>query len=203
MAQASRATVGAVVALALILLVPGCQTRPCLATGPHPDATPNQHRPGEVDRPELVPFIVPDRCALPGIVVDETEAILEGEWQYSTHTPPYVGLGYLHDQKTGKGKKSATYYPRIPSAGVYELRLSHCYNQRRATNTVVEIQHANGLDIRIINQQSVPEHNRLFRTLGTFSFSKGTSGWVRIHNRGTEGKYVIADAIQLLPIDTQ
>ena len=68
------------------------------ALQPHPDAVPNTHAPGEVDRPELVPFIVADPTKLPGIVVDETAAVLVGKWQYSTHTPPYVGLGYLHDQ---------------------------------------------------------------------------------------------------------
>ena len=54
-----------------------------------------------MDRPELVPFIVADPAKLPGIVVDETAATLVGQWQYSTHTPPYVGLGYLHDQNAG------------------------------------------------------------------------------------------------------
>jgi hypothetical protein len=51
----------------------------------------------------MVKFIVSDPASLPGIVVDETSAELVGEWQYSTHTPPYVGLGYLHDMKAGKG----------------------------------------------------------------------------------------------------
>src|SRR5215207_9004238 len=78
---------------------------------PHPDAVPSIHAPGDVDRPELVPFIVADPTVLPGIVVDDTEARLEGKWQYSTHTPPYVGIGYLHDQRDGKGAKSATLTP--------------------------------------------------------------------------------------------
>ena len=62
---------------------------------PHPKAIPNIHAPGEVDKPEMVKFIIADPASLPGIVVDETAAELVGEWQYSTHTPPYVGLGYL------------------------------------------------------------------------------------------------------------
>ena len=77
------------------------QTQPLV---PHPKAIKNIHPPGEVDRPEMVKFIVADPASLPGIVVDETAAELVGEWQYSTHTPPYVGLGYLHDMKAGKGK---------------------------------------------------------------------------------------------------
>src|SRR5262245_65774300 len=81
---------------------------------PHPDAVANIHPPGEVDVPELVPFVVANPASLPGIVVDETSAVLVGRWQYSTHTPPYVGLGYLHDMKEGKGEKSVTFTPDLP-----------------------------------------------------------------------------------------
>jgi hypothetical protein len=168
---------------------------------PHPDAVPNEHKPGDVDRPELVPFIVPDPTSLPGVVVDETSAALVGKWQYSTHTPPYVGLGYLHDQKEGKGQKSVTFTPELTEDGLYEVRLAHCYNIRRATRTPVTIHHADGESTVRIDQQETPEHGRLFRTLGTFHFRAGRSGWVRVSNEGTEGdKVVIADAVQWLPV---
>jgi hypothetical protein len=171
-----------------------------VALRPHPAAVPNTHAPGEVDRPELVPFIVADPAKLPGVIVDETAAVLVGKWQYSTHTPPYVGLGYLHDLKDGKGEKSVTFTPRLPHAGRYEVRLAHCYNIRRATNAPVTIRHADGETKLRVNQQEEPAHGRLWRTLGTFRFAAGTNGWVRIANAGTEGKYVIADAVQFLPV---
>jgi hypothetical protein len=167
---------------------------------PHPDALPNRHAPGEVDNPELVPFIVADPAKLPGIVVDEMAAKLVGEWEYSTHTPPYVGLGYLHDRNSDKGGKSATFTPDLPRDGFYEVRLAHCYNVRRATNTPVTIHHAEGEKLIRINQQEAPEHGRLFRSLGIFMFEAGRTGWVKISNEGTAGKYVIADAVQFLPV---
>ncbi|MDB4687633.1 xanthan lyase [Akkermansiaceae bacterium] len=165
---------------------------------PHPDAAPNTHAPGEVDIPRNVQFIVAATETLPGIVLDETDAVLNGKWQYSTHTPPYVGIGYLHDQNSDKGKKSVTWTPNIPKAGKYEVRLSHCYNVRRATNTPVTIVHASGKTTIRINQQEVPKHGKLFRSLGVFKFKKGKAGSITISNKGTDGKYVIADAIQLL-----
>ena len=167
---------------------------------PHPDAKPNIHAPGEVDRPELVPYIVANPASLPGIVMDETAAKLEGSWQYSTHTPPYVGLGYLHDLREGKGAKSATFIPTIPRAGWYEVRLAHCYNIRRATNTPVTIRHADGEASLRINQQDEPPHARLWRSLGTYRFAAGRSGFIRIGTQDTEGKYVIVDAVQFLPV---
>lgn len=170
------------------------------ALKPHPQALKNSHAPGEVDRPELMPFIVTDPSALPGIVVDETAAVLVGEWQYFTHTPPYVGLGYLHDMKSGKGAKSVTFTPDLPAAGWYDVRLAHCYNVRRATNTPVTIHHADGQTVLRINQQQEPAHGRLFRSLGTFRFAAGRKGWVRVSNGGTAGKVVIADAVQFLPV---
>ena len=167
---------------------------------PHPDAIANTHAPGEVDKPELVPFVVPDPLVLPGIVLDETDAELVGAWQYSTHTPPYVGIGYLHDQKSGKGEKSVTWTPDLPEAGRYEVRLSHCYNVRRSTNTPVTIHHADGDTTLRIDQQETPPHAKLFRSLGVYRFEKGKGGFVRISTDGTEGKYVIADAVQFLPV---
>ena len=167
---------------------------------PHPAARPNTHAPGEVDRPELVPFIVADPASLPGIVVDETAATLVGAWQYSTHTPPYVGLGYLHDLRADKGAKSATFTPALPRAGWYEVRLAHCYNVRRATTTPLTIRHADGETLVRVNQREEPPHARLWRTLGTFRFAAGRAGFVRIDNSGTSDGYVIADAVQFLPV---
>lgn len=167
---------------------------------PHPNAVTNTHAAGEVDRPELVRYIVTHPKSLLGIVLDETDAVLEGAWQYSTHTPPYVGIGYLHDQNTGKGKKSVTYHPTISKTGWFELRLSHCYNIRRSTNTLVEVKHKGGIDRLRINQQQIPEHQKLFHSIGTYQFANDEDPWIRISNEGTEGKYVIADAIQLLRI---
>lgn len=167
---------------------------------PHPDAVPNSHAAGEVDIAANLTFVVADQKTLPGIVLDETDAVLKGKWQYSTHTPPYVGIGYLHDQKSGKGKKSATWTPNFPKAGKYEVRVSHCYNVRRSTTTPVTIIHAAGKTTIRINQQNIPKHGKLFRSLGVFEFKKGKAGSVTISNEGTEGKYVIVDAVQFLAV---
>ncbi len=78
------------------------------------------------------------------------------------------------------------------------MRLAHCYNVRRATTTPVTIRHAGGETTLRINQQQEPPHARLWRTLGVFRFAAGRAGFVRIGTDGTEGKYVIVDAVQFL-----
>ncbi|MFM7869730.1 MAG: hypothetical protein ACKPHU_36380, partial [Planctomycetaceae bacterium] len=165
----------------------------------NPAALPGTHPPGEVDNTELAGFVIRNADLLPGIVVDDCDAELEGDWQYSTHTPPYVGRGYLHDMNAGKGQKSATYRPALPVSGWYEVRLSHCRNIRRSTNTLVIISHADGQTRLRLNQQLPQDHGQLFRTLGRFRFNAGSEHWVKIANDDTAGKYVIADAIQWIP----
>ena len=94
-----------------------------------------------------------------------------------------------------------TFTPDLPKAGWYEVRLAHCYNVRRSTKAPVTIHHAEGDTTMRINQQEEPSHDRLFRTLGTFRFEAGKSGWVRVSNDGTEpDKVVIAGAVQFLPV---
>lgn len=184
----------------LLLTVP-LLVLPPLGAAPHPDAVPNSHAPGEVDDPTNVQYIIEDPKSLPGIVLDETKAALKGQWQYSTHTPPYVGIGYLHDQKTGKGEKSVTWTVKLPISGIWEVRISHCTNIRRATNTPITIHHADGVESIMINQQKVPEHGNLFRSLGKFRFEKDKAAQVVISNTGTDPKKVaIADAVQFLPV---
>lgn len=187
-----------------IMQVPPSQataaTQPHAAPPLNPLALPSTHAPGDVDNPALAPVVVRNVARLPGIIVDDCDAELQGEWQYSTHTPPWAGSGYLHDRNAGKGLKSVTYRPRLPIEGVYEVRLSHCRNIRRSTNTLVLIHHSGGETSLRINQQELPEHDGLFRTLGRFHFRAGQEHWLRISNADTAGKYVIADAVQWLPV---
>jgi len=154
----------------------------------------------QVDKPEMIRYIVADIKQLPGIVVDDVNAKLVGTWQHSVHTPPFVGASYIHDMKDGKGEKSATFTPNISKSGRYQVRMSHNSNVRRANGVPVTIRHADGETVVKINEGEPAPIKKLFRILGTFRFLQGTSGSVTINTQGTEGKYVIVDAIQFLPV---
>jgi hypothetical protein len=136
---------------------------------------------------------------LPGIVVDDAQATLEGAWKKSTFTKRYVGAGYIHDEKTGLGEKSVTFIPEIAIAGEYEVRISFPGSNGRASNVSVTVMSADGAKDFIVDQTKPAPINGLFKSLGTFKFEAGRSGFVRISNTNADG-YVIADAAQFLPV---
>jgi hypothetical protein len=137
---------------------------------------------------------------LPGIVVDDVAAKRVGDWKPSTFTKRYVGKGYVHDDKTGKGEKSITFTPDIPKTGLYEVRLSYTGGNGRAKNVPVTIRSADGEKTILLDQSKQPRIGGLFHSLGRFRFAKGTGGSVTISNKGTSG-HVIADAVQFVVAD--
>ena len=113
---------------------------------------------------------------------------------------PFVGVSYIHDMKEKKGEKSATFTPDLPRAGEYEVRVSHNTNIRRANGVPITITHANGETLVKINEGEPAPIKRLFRSLGKFEFKRGRAGFVTIRTTGTEGKYVIVDSVQFIPV---
>ncbi|MDO4569735.1 MAG: FAD-dependent oxidoreductase [Planctomycetia bacterium] len=133
---------------------------------------------------------------LPGIICDETEATLEGEWISASFSTPRVGNAYIHNDATGAGKKSVRYELPIQKAGTYEVRISYSPHENRATNVPIEIHAKDGVKVVTLNQKTRPNADGLFATLGTFEFAPGKAVVV-IKTDGVNG-HVIADCVQLL-----
>ncbi|MCE9564054.1 MAG: DUF1553 domain-containing protein [Planctomycetes bacterium] len=134
-----------------------------------------------------------------GITVDDKDAKLVGVWKASVFTKPYVGEGYIHDDKTGKGQKSATFTPKLPKAGEYEVLISYTANAGRDKNVPVTINCDDGEKTVIVDQVKPPEIDGLFHSLGKFKFKAGSAGSVTISNKGTEN-HVIVDAVRFVPV---
>ncbi len=138
-------------------------------------------------------------ASLRGIVVDDREAELTGEWPASSAVGRFVHLGYRHDGNAGKGAKRAVFRPTLPEAGRYEVRVAYTPNPNRATNVPVAIVAADGTARLTLNQRETPPHGP-FASLGTHRFAAGDRGSVTISNEGTDG-HVIVDAVQFLPAE--
>ena len=135
-----------------------------------------------------------------GILVDDLQATKVGDWTESRYSPNFIGKGYIHDEKTGKGQKSVTWTPKLPKAGKYEVRISFAGGGGRDSAVPVLIRHADGEARLKLDQSAVPPIDKLFKSLGTYRFEAGEAASVTISTEGTTG-YVLADAVQFIPED--
>lgn len=133
---------------------------------------------------------------LPGTVVDDRQAELEGEWLPSSALGPFVGAGYLHEDNIGKGSKRARFEAEL-KPGRYEVRLAYSASTNRAGNVPVVVRHAGGQAETTVDQQKPGPIDGLFVSLGTFAFGEEPAV-VEVSNQGTDG-HVIVDAVQFLP----
>ena len=134
---------------------------------------------------------------LPGLVVDDENALLTGNWEESGAGQAFVGFGYRHDGNANKGEASALFETKIEKAGRYTVRFAYPPNNNRASNVLVEVTHAGGVEKITVNQKKA-RSDGLFEPLGTFEFSGGAAS-VKVSNAGTDG-HVILDAVQWLPV---
>ncbi len=136
-----------------------------------------------------------DPTKLPGIVLDDKQAEVKGDWSHAA-TIRCLGDGYLHDGNLAKGDRTATFRPEIREAGEYEIFLLYPPQANRATNVPVSIA-SEGSEAKTVrvNQKKAGAMNEA--SLGVFALRAGRSVTVRISNAGTDG-HVIVDGVQLL-----
>ncbi|MGH7201968.1 MAG: FAD-dependent oxidoreductase, partial [Planctomycetaceae bacterium] len=141
-----------------------------------------------------------DPRLLPGIVLDNREAKLTGDWPASGSIGGYVGGEYLHDNNAEKGRKQAVFMPKLEEAGVYEVRIAYTPHSNRATNVPVSVW-GDQRERRVVrvNMRSKPQHDG-FHSLGRFHL--GPQSRIVISNEETDG-HVIVDAVQLLPVEAK
>ena len=137
---------------------------------------------------------------LPGIVVDDSEATVVGEWRHSRHSGSYIGDGYLHDGAAGDGEASIELEADGLDAGSYEVLIAYSPGPSRASAVPVTI--VGGVAesaARIeIDMRAEPTIAGRFVSLGRHSFDSRGPATVRISNVGTVG-HVTADAVVFLP----
>ncbi len=140
-----------------------------------------------------------DPKTLKGVVVDDSQAKLTGEWQESTAAKVFVKDGYSHDRNTRDGQASARFETTLPKSGKYEVLIAYPPNGNRATNASVTITHAGATETLTLNQRETKLNKMLFQPLGTYEFKAGESASVTISNKNADG-YVVIDAVQWLPV---
>lgn len=140
-----------------------------------------------------------DPTKLPGIVLDDTQAELKGAWDHSTNFKPYVGAGYVHNNKRGDGQSVAVFHVKVARTGDYDLRLAYSAHPTRASRIPMLIQ-SGGQSTQIEFDQTQPlAPGEAFRSAGVVHLASDQENTISISNTGTQG-FVILDAIQLLEV---
>ena len=132
---------------------------------------------------------------LEGIVIDDAEAELNGNWAHGEGLKPFVGKYYSY----GKDEKaSARFAFSVKQTGNYEVRIFFQPHENRAKAAPVSVLSADGEKTMTVNQtKSAPLPMGAY-SLGTFKFSAGEESAV-IFRTTNAGGNVHLDAVQILP----
>lgn len=138
-----------------------------------------------------------DPKSLPGLVLDDTQAELKGDWASSSNFKPHIGRGYRHDEQRGDGQCVATFRFKAPKSGRYDLRLAYSPHDTRAANVPLVI-NTGGKTTRLAFDQTLPlPPGEAFRSAGIVELTGDSETTITLSNTGTKG-FVILDAIQLI-----
>ena len=138
--------------------------------------------------------------ALPGIIVDDDEAELEGTWTQSQVQRPFLGRGYRHSGMPRVGT-AATYRVRLPSDGEYLVRMVINHGSSRAESVPVVIFHADGETETSVSQRQPGAAPGGFQELGRFRFEAAAEARVVVKAEAASPGHVIIDAFHFVPVE--
>jgi len=131
------------------------------------------------------------------IIVDNPAATVSGTWTSATSATDKYGSDYRY-KGPGTGTAYLQYTPSITTAGTYDVYEWHSQGSNRTTGAPHQVTHSGGTTTVNVNQQV---GGGAWNKIGTWNFSAGTSGRVRITD-GFSGTNIvaIADAVKFVPV---
>lgn len=150
--------------------------------------------------PEYLPAGIEytDPAKLPGIVIDDKEAKLEGAWKSGEGLQEYIGDHYLYHGQAGQASARFNFF--IPESGNYEVRYAYQSHENRASNAPVSLKSDAGVSRYTIDMRNPPVGDGTFHILGRFPFTAGKVYTVMITNDGVDGN-IHADCVQVVKMD--
>jgi hypothetical protein len=142
-----------------------------------------------------------DPKSLPGLILDDAQAELSGDWERSTNFKPHVGTGYLHDEQRSDGKSRAAFRFKAPTDGEFELRMAYSAHPTRTTRLPVKLTNGPQVQTFTVDQTIALPSGDAFRTIGTVRLRRDGDYVLEVTNKDTGG-FAIVDAFQLLPLAT-
>jgi FAD dependent oxidoreductase len=131
---------------------------------------------------------------LEGIVVDDSHAVLVGDWVSSTSHPTFYKHGYQHNQQ--KPASTARFEADL-AKGRYEVRVIYPHNNNRTTAAKIAIRTAAGIEHRSLDQTQKPKIDNAIEPMGVFEFSGPSS--VEFSTDSQDG-FLVIDAVQFIRV---
>ena len=129
--------------------------------------------------------------------VHYTHATTVGRWSRSRGSEiEYRFRVGLVDENKRDGQSRAEFTTHLPKTGRYAVTVAYATSGNRATNTPVQIKHADGTATVKVNQRKRPSPFA-FTPVGEFRFQAGEPATVVITNAGVDG-YVQIDTVRWL-----
>ena len=150
--------------------------------------------------PEAGPLGPPsglDPAKLGGVVVDDAQARKSGNWTHGEGLKGFVGYGYCY--ASANSNAAMNFSPKIPAAGLYDVRVAYQPHENRGTRVPVTIESAAGRTGKRINMREAPPLENGFISLGRFRFERDESVSIEVSTEDAGGT-VHADAVQLVPV---
>jgi hypothetical protein len=137
-----------------------------------------------------------------GVIMDETEADLNGWWNSPSKVWGNARYGNYKFAASVAGKENSTaiYRPNLPKAGLYDVWIWYSEGDNRATNALWEVSAKSGMETMTVNQTT--NGGAWLKIAGGKPFDQGTNGFVRLTNlAGPIPSVVVADAVAFVYVD--
>jgi hypothetical protein len=138
-----------------------------------------------------------DPDGLPGVIIDNRDAVLSGKWTPGMGLRGYVGYEYLY-AAPGSGA-TARFEWRSGETGLMEIRLAYQPHANRGSTVPVTVDVGGKSITKSIDMRQKPGLEHGFVSLGEYQVSKGDKVAVTISTDAAGGN-AHADAIQILPV---
>ena len=138
-----------------------------------------------------------DPAKLPGLVIDDRDALKTGKWTEGTGLKGYVGYGYLY---SGGEDSQITFTIPIEKSANYDVRIAYLSHENRGSHVGVKITAPKISKSVSVNMQEPAHLKDDFTSVGSYKFEAGDRVEVTISAQGAGG-HAHADAVQLLPLN--
>lgn len=137
-----------------------------------------------------------DPAKLEGVVVDDVDAKLEGDWKSGAGLKPYVGYGYRY--AGANSGAVAEFTLKAVKQGRYQVQFYSKSHPNRSSHTPVSIRLGNAVRTYRIDQRKESQED-VISVDHVFDVSPGQEIVVTIHTDGADGN-VHVDAVRLLEV---